>query len=144
MRQLLILSLTLLVAAPAVAQTGPDPKDVRAVIDKGYEFLKGRQKPDGSFEPARGGPGTPALIAAALIRLGKPIDDPVVAKALGFLEKNVQKDGGVYDKGPGQLHDGLAIVTFKEANAGGKYDTVIANATKFLKSLQHGGSARRT
>ena len=29
--------------------------------------------------------------------------------------------------------------TFKEANAGGKYDTIIANAQKFLKSIQQGG-----
>jgi squalene-hopene/tetraprenyl-beta-curcumene cyclase len=136
----LTLNLTLLVAAPAAAQTGADPKDVQAVVEKGYEFLKSRQKPDGSFEPTRGGPGTPALIAAALIRLGKPIDDPVVARALGFLEKQVQKDGGVYNKFLANYTTAIAITTFKEANAGGKYDQVIANATKFLKSLQHGGS----
>jgi len=139
-RRLLTLALTLLVAAPAAAQTGPDPKDVRAVVDKAYDFLKSRQKPDGSFEPSRGGPGTPALIAAALVRLGKPIDDPVVARALGFLEKNVQKDGGIYNRFLANYTTAIAIGTFKEANAGGKYDQVIANASKFLKSLQHGGS----
>jgi len=139
-RRLLILPLAVLVAAPAAAQTGPDPKDVRAVVDKAYEFLKARQKPDGSFEPARGGPGTPALIAAALIRLGKPVDDSVVAKALGFLEKNVQKDGGVYNRYLANYTTAIAISTFKEANAGGKYDPIIANATRFLKSIQQGGS----
>jgi Squalene-hopene cyclase C-terminal domain len=137
----LLFGLTLAIASPASAQTkgGPDPKDVQAVVDKAYDFLKAHQKADGSFEPSRGGPGTPAIIAAALIRLGKPIDDPVVAKALGFLEKQVQKDGGVYNRFLANYTTAIAILTFKEANAGGKYDTVIANATKFLKSLQQGG-----
>jgi squalene-hopene/tetraprenyl-beta-curcumene cyclase len=139
-RRLLLLALTLTLAPAARAQTGPDPKEVRAVVDKAYEFLKGRQKADGSFDPARGGPGTPALIASALVRLGKPVDDPVVARALGYLAKNVQPDGGVYNKGLANYTTAIAITTFKEANAGGKYDAIIANAQKFLKSIQFGGS----
>ena len=53
MPRLLLLALTLAIAAPAAAQTksGPDPKDVQAVVDKAYDFLKAHQKPDGSFEP---------------------------------------------------------------------------------------------
>ena len=139
MRRLLTLALTAAVAAPAAAQTGPDPKAVQAAVDKAYEFLKSRQKPDGSFEPAQGGPGTTALIAAALIRLGKPADDPVVAKALASLEKSVQKDGGIYGRRLQNYTTSIALVTFKEANAGGKYDAIIANAVKYLKTLQQGG-----
>lgn len=142
MRPLLCTLTLIALAAPTAAQpkSGPDPKELQAVVDKAYEFLKSRQKADGSFEPARGGPGTPALIASALIRLGKPVDDPVVAKALGFLEKNIQQDGGVYNRGLANYTTAIAITTFKEANTGGKYDTIIANAQKFLKSIQHGGS----
>jgi squalene-hopene/tetraprenyl-beta-curcumene cyclase len=142
-RRALLLALTLVIAVPAAAQpkVGTDPAEVRAAVDKAYDFLKARQKPDGSFEPLRaGGPGPTALIAAALIRLGKPADDPVVARALAFLEKNVQPDGGIYNRMLANYTTAIAILTFKEANAGGKYDTVIANATKFLKSLQKGGS----
>lgn len=138
MRRLLILAAAFAVASPASA--GPDAKDVQAVADKAYDFLKSRQKDDGSFEPARGGPGTTALIAAALIRLGKPVDDPVVAKALASVEKNVQKDGGVYSKSLQNYTTSIALVTFKEANKGGKYDAIIANASKYLKTLQQGGS----
>lgn len=138
MRRLLLIAAALAAAAPASA-AGPDPKDVRALTDKGYEFLKSHQNADGSFQPAKGGPGTTALVAAALIRLGKPADDPVIAKALANLEKNVQKDGGVYNRFLANYTTSIALVTFKEANAGGKYDTVIANAAKFLKSLQQAG-----
>ncbi|HKB02824.1 MAG TPA: prenyltransferase/squalene oxidase repeat-containing protein, partial [Gemmataceae bacterium] len=140
MRRLLLPLLALALIRPAAAEAvGPDPADVRAVVDKAHEFLKSRQKPDGSFEPARGGPGTTALIAVALVRLGKPADDPVLAKALGFLEKSVQKDGGVYNRFLANYTTSIAVLAFKEANQGGKYDKLIENATRFLKGLQHGG-----
>lgn len=141
MQRFLIIALTLAIAAPAFAQkAGPDPKEVKAVTDKAYDFLKERQKDDGSFEPVKAGPGTTALIAAALVRLGKPIDDPVVAKALARLEKHVQKDGGVYAGFLQNYTTSIAIVTFKEANKDGKYDAVIANASKYIKTLQQGGA----
>ena len=128
------------VATPVYAQkAGPDPKEVQAVVDKAYDFLKSHQKEDGSFEPVRGGPGSTALVAGALVRLGKSPDDPVVAKALANLVKTVQKDGGIYSGFLANYTTSIALVTFKEANKGGKYDTVIANASKFLKSLQQGG-----
>jgi squalene-hopene/tetraprenyl-beta-curcumene cyclase len=138
-RRLLPLLSALALAAPAAAQ--PDPAEVRAAADKAYGFLKSAQKDDGSFEPLKaGGPGPAALIAAALVRLGKPVDDPVVAKALAFLEKNVQKDGGIYNRFLANYTTAIAVATFKEANQGGKYDRVIENGVKFLKGLQRGGS----
>lgn len=134
------LAIALAASLSATAQIAPASKDVQAVADKAYAFLKSRQKDDGSFEPSRGGPGTTALIAAALIKLGKSPDDPVVAKALASLEKSVQKDGGVYNRFLQNYTTCIAILTFKEANVGGKYDSVIANAQKFLKTLQSGGA----
>ncbi len=123
----------------AQSKTAPDAKELQAVADKAYDFLKGRQKADGSFEPVRGGPGTTALIAAALIRHGRTADDPVIAKAMENLVNNVQKDGGVYNKFLANYTTCIAILTFKEANVGGKYDSAISNASKFLKTLQQGG-----
>jgi squalene-hopene/tetraprenyl-beta-curcumene cyclase len=136
-RELLPFALMLAVASSTFAQ--PDPAAVRASADKAYEFLKTRQKPDGSFEPAHSGPGATALIAVALIRHGRGPDDPVVAKALEFLEKKVQADGGIYDKILANYTTAIAILAFKEANRGGKYDQVIENARRFIKGLQKGG-----
>src|SRR5262249_12966589 len=140
-RRVLLLVTALAVAGPVAAQpkVGADPKEVQAAVDKAYDFLKSRQKPDGSFEPVKGGPGTTALVAAALLRLGKPTDDPVVAKALKSLEGSVQKDGGIYNKILANYTTSIALVTLKEANKGGRYDSIIANATRFLKSIQQGG-----
>jgi hypothetical protein len=141
--RMLLASLSLAIAiSPVMAQSkSVDPKEYQAVVDKAYDFLKSRQKADGSFEPARGGPGTTALIATALLRSGKSPSDPVVAKALANLtEKNVQKDGGIYNGFIANYTTSIALVTLKEANADGKYDTIIANAAKFLKGIQQGGA----
>lgn len=127
-------------AAPAAdSPARPPAADVTAVVDKAYAALKVAQNPDGSFAPKLGGPGITALTAAALIRHGRGPDDPVVAKALAYLEKSVRPDGGVYDKGLANYTTCLAVLAFKEANRGGKYDATIAAATKYLRTLQNGG-----
>src|SRR5262245_19274748 len=54
-------------ADPAPA---PDAKELKAVLDRAYTFLKTRQKEDGSWSADSGGPGITALIAAALVRNG--------------------------------------------------------------------------
>jgi squalene-hopene/tetraprenyl-beta-curcumene cyclase len=119
--------------APAV---GPDAKDVKAVLDKGYAFLKSHQGDDGSWSPKTAGPGVTALVVAALLRNGYTDDDPVVAKGLSYLEKSVKDDGGVYAKGLANYTTSVALMAFQESNKNGKYDAIIKNATKFLKGLQ--------
>ncbi|QEG26926.1 hypothetical protein GobsT_16740 [Gemmata obscuriglobus] len=129
--------------ALSTAGAAPGADDLKAVVDKALGFLKTAQKDDGHFFGPMGPvpqaePGLTALIAAALVRAGVPADNPVVAKAVGFLEKHVQKDGGVYIRGMSNYMTCLAIVTFKEMNAGGKYDKVLEAAGKYVKTLQFG------
>lgn len=123
---------------PPAAAAAPSADDLKAVVDKAVGFLKGAQKDDGNFatNPRAGEPGLTALIAAALVRNGVPADGPLVAKALKYLESKVQKDGGVYTQGLSNYMTCLAVMTFKEVNAGGKYDALIANAVKYVKALQ--------
>ena len=123
---------------PADTAAAPKPDAVKAVVDKAVAFLKTKQNEDGSFAPKLGGPGITALTVAGLLRNGYGADNAVVANGLKYLEGNVQPDGGVYSKGLANYTTCLAIVAFKEANAGGKYDKVIANAAKFVKGLQYG------
>jgi hypothetical protein len=122
----------------AQTATAPDVKELQAVQDKAYEFLKGKQAADGSWLP-KVGPGVTALSAAALVKSGKSPDDPVVAKAIEYVTKYVQKDGGVYSRGLETYTTALAIVAFKECNKDGKYDKVIESAVKYLKAVQDGG-----
>jgi len=140
MRRLIFTALAALSLSATASAADPKlhapPADYQAAIDKAYAAMLAKQNPDGSFAPKLGGPGVTALMAAAFLKAGKSPDDPLVAKCLGYLEASIQKDGGVYNQGLANYTTCLAVMTFKEANAGGKYDKVIANATKFLRSLQ--------
>jgi squalene-hopene/tetraprenyl-beta-curcumene cyclase len=121
----------------AADPTGPDQKEVRTLVEKAIPFLKTRQNADGSFSPKLAGPGVTALVVAGLLRNGVSPDDPLIAKGLGYLEKNVQKDGGIYDRILANYVTSVAVMALQEANVGGRYDAVIKNAVKFLKTLQH-------
>ena len=131
-----LLAAILFVAPQAPVAAAPKVDEVNAAVDLSIAFLKTKQNPDGSFAPKLGGPGISALIAAGLIRQGRG-DDPLVKKTLEFLEKNVKDDGGIYNKGLANYSTSVALLALKEANVGGKYDKVIANAAKFLKGLQN-------
>jgi squalene-hopene/tetraprenyl-beta-curcumene cyclase len=122
--------------ARAADPVGPDSNEVRAVLNKAIAFLKTRQNADGSFAPKIAGPGVSALIVAGLLRNGVSPDDPLVAKTLAYIEKNVQKDGGIYNEGLANYVTSVAVMALQEANAGGRYDAVLKNAARFLKSLQ--------
>ena len=128
--------LALAALTPPADAVGPDAKDVQAVLDKGYAFLKKQQGEDGSWSPRIAGPGVTALVVAALLRNGYAADDPVVAKGLDYLEKNVQKDGGIYNKQLANYTTSVALMAFQEANKDGKYDAILKNGVKFLKGLQ--------
>jgi hypothetical protein len=136
-----LLSVFLLTAFTAVAvlpsraadEKTPDSKSLR---EKAIAFLRGSQGEDGSWSPKLAGPGVTSLATAALLRNGVSLDDPTITKALAYLEKSIKKDGGVYGKGLANYTTSVAIMTFHEANKGGKYDTIIKNASAFLKKLQ--------
>lgn len=138
------------VLLPRLGHAAPPPADVKAVVEKAAKYLATKQNEDGSFLPKQSGPGVTALAVSALIRNGFGPDTPVVAKGLAYLEKSIQKDGGVYSRGLANYTTCLAIVAFKEANGGGKYTKIIADATKFVQGLQdnsdpkevnHGGAS---
>jgi hypothetical protein len=118
------------------AEKSPDPKEVKALIEKAHAYLQKHQETNGGFSPKFAGPGVSAVIAAALLRNGYGPDDPVVAGTLAYLEKNAKKDGGIYDRGFQNYTTSVAVMALTEANKDGKYDAVIKNASKYLKSLQ--------
>jgi len=118
------------------ASVGPSAKEVRAVLAKAVDFLKTRQNEDGSFSPKIAGPGISALVAAGLLQNGHSAKEPMLAKTLGYLEKQVQKDGGIYSKFLANYTTSVAIMAFKEANKDGKYDDLLKKAGLFIKGIQ--------
>lgn len=134
----LTLTLTAMIAAtlPAPTVAAPDPKDVQTVTDRAIAYLKKTQEKDGSWSAKATGPGATGLIVAGMIRAGVPTDDPALVKALEFMQKSIQADGGVYNVRLANYTTSVAVMAFSEANKDGKYKTIIANATKFLRGLQ--------
>src|SRR5262245_52778894 len=80
------------------SEIGADSKEGREVLDRAIAFLKSSQGNDGSFSPKLAGPGITAVVVAGLAKNGVSPKEPVLAKALEYLEKQVKNDGGIYDK----------------------------------------------
>ena len=67
-------------------------------VQKAVDYLRKAQGADGSYS-AQAGPAVTAIVAAALLENGRKPEDPTVAKALEYLGKFVQPDGGIYAPG---------------------------------------------
>jgi hypothetical protein len=128
--------------ARAADAPGPDAKEVQALVEKARDYLQKHQGADGSFSPKAAGPGITAVVVAGLLRNGYSPDDPVVARGLEYMAKSVKADGGVYDKRLANYTTSVALMAFREANAGGKYDAILKNGAKFLKRLQFEDDAK--
>ncbi|MHB1422954.1 MAG: prenyltransferase/squalene oxidase repeat-containing protein [Gemmataceae bacterium] len=120
----------------AADDIGAEPQQLKEVLEKAADYLKSRQGKNGSFSPKLAGPGVTAVVVAGLLRNGFRVDDPVVARGLGYLEKSVKADGGIYDRGLANYTTSVSIMALQEANKEGKYDAILKNATAYLKKLQ--------
>jgi squalene-hopene/tetraprenyl-beta-curcumene cyclase len=128
--------------ARAADALGPDPREVQALVAKAKDYLQKHQGADGSFSPKAAGPGITAVVVAGLLRNGYSPDDPVVARGLEYMAKSVKSDGGIYDMKLANYTTSVAMMAFREANAGGKYDTILKNGAAFLKRLQYEDDAK--
>jgi squalene-hopene/tetraprenyl-beta-curcumene cyclase len=139
---LLVSTAVLLIAAP-VSRAAEEAGKARAsdLVDRGIAYLSGSQADDGSWSK-QAGPGITALVAAGFLENGRSTTDPVVAKALKYVESHVRPDGGIYADGSKykNYETSLAIRCFSTANKDGKYDKLLENAARFVKELQWDGS----
>ncbi len=104
---------------------------------KAVAFLKPRQDEAGSWSGDRKEPGITALVVTALLRSKQvPVGDPVIAKALTYLEGYLGADGGLSGAPHANYSTAIALVAFHEANQGGRYDALIGRAQDFLKGKQ--------
>ena len=113
----------------------PNRCDLAQVVD--VRFGEAMQVAS-AVTPVPGGVGP--LTIAGLLSNGAGPEDPVVAAGLKYLEKQVQKDGGIYSKALANYVTSVAVMAFKEANTKGQYDAILKNAAEFLKKMQQAGA----
>ena len=116
------------------AQAGPSSA---ALTDKGVAFLRLRQEKDGAWSGVRKEPGITALAVTALLR-SKRVGpgEPVVTKALGYLEQFLGPKGGLSEANHANYATSIALLAYQEANTGGKYDRLIKDGQHFLTTMQ--------
>lgn len=115
-----------------------DAKEYQQVVTKAVSFLKAEgQAEDGSFS-GKAGTGPTSLVVAGLLSVGQTANDPIVAKALKFLESNVREDGGIYAENSRHKNyeTSIAVVCLSKANSDGRFDAILKKADKFLRNLQ--------
>ena len=142
-------TLLLAIAGLGLAALGSPPAraaddktdDAKAIADNAVAYLRTKQAKNGSFSEKGFGPGVTALVVAAMIRNGYTVDDPTVKKAIDYLTKKVQKNGGIYDKKLANYTTSVAMMALKEANKDGKFDTILKDGAAFLKSIQQNDPA---
>jgi squalene-hopene/tetraprenyl-beta-curcumene cyclase len=126
--------LTLMAAGRSAAQQS---KSLEDSVSRAVSYLESAQATDGSFSK-QNGPAITALVATGLMRNGRGPNDPVVAKALKYLEGFVQPSGGIHGpKSPyGNYETCVTVMCLSLANKDGRYAKTLKNADKYLKGLQ--------
>lgn len=120
-----------------IAQSVETASKAETVAAKGLEYLSAHgQEKDGTFSP-KAGPGVTALVITSMLKNGRPVDDPTVAKGLKALEGFVKPDGGIYGSGRLKNYETcVCMLCFSAANKNGKYTEILKNAKAFVTGLQ--------
>jgi squalene-hopene/tetraprenyl-beta-curcumene cyclase len=131
-----VLGGVVLFAATAVSVPAEE-RPLQKTVDSGVSFLLAAQATDGSWSKQTG-PSVTALVTTALLRHGRTVNDPAVAKALKYLEGFAQPDGGIHHPKSSfrNYETCVAVMCFKEANKDQRYDKLLKKADAFLKHLQ--------
>ncbi len=119
--------------ADDAAKSSPPTSDSPAkLIERGVAFLRPRQDAKGGWSTQRE-PGVTALVVTALLRSGQVTPgDPLVTKALTYLEGFV----GLSTAPHSNYATSIALLAFQEANTNGRYDRMIKTSQQFLKTMQ--------
>lgn len=143
----ILLLATMIAQAEAVdAKSSANTTTAQKMAARGVEFLVNQgQAEDGSFSSFAGS-GVTSIAATALMKNGLSPDDSAVERAITYLKKHIQPDGGIYTKGAfwKNYETSVAILCFTEANRDGEYDDLIVRAKKFIKDIQWDENEEKT
>ena len=117
---------------PATQPTSP----VDSAIDRGLNYLKTTQKPDGSWENAGDPPAITALALKAFMGEKKyDADQPFLEKGYDKLLSYQKEDGGIYRDLLANYNTAIAVSSLA-ASQEAEYKPQIAKAVSFLHHLQ--------
>ncbi len=123
-------------AMPARARAADGPS-ADAMMTRAADFLRPRQDPEGSWSGSRKEPGITALVLTSLLRAGRVRPtEPVATRALAYLERFLGPKGGLSEAAHANYATSVALMAFREANTGGRYDAIIKGSQDFLKDKQ--------
>jgi squalene-hopene/tetraprenyl-beta-curcumene cyclase len=125
-------------AADAAKAAPGGARGYEDTVNRAVEYFRTKgQAADGSYS-AEASPAITALVTTAILRSGRTVDDPLVAKSLKYLQTLVRSDGGIYaENSKHQNYETcVAIQCFSEANRGRRYDELLKKAEAFVKDLQ--------
>lgn len=116
---------------------GPDPQQYRETVDRAIKYLALSQAQDGSIS-SQIGIGPTALATLGLLRSGRGIEDPQVAKGLAYLQEYVQESGGIHAPGTriSIYETCVALICLQEANRHGEFDKIVKSAEQFVRNGQ--------
>ena len=108
------------------------------ITDGAISYLQEAGQPRDSQFSGQASAGVTALVTNAILRSGRNVRDPVVAKSLKCLESFIQPDGGIYSPGGllANYETCLAIVCLNEANTDQRYQGVLRQAQAFVRKFQ--------
>src|SRR4051812_24760312 len=122
--------------AARLTRVGAAEPGAEDLMRKAAGFLKPRQGPDGGWSTERS-PGITGVVVTALLRSGQVAQgEPVVSRALGYLEGLIGPEGGLGERAQSNYLTAIALMAFHEANARGRYDGIIKGGQGFLKAQQ--------
>jgi squalene-hopene/tetraprenyl-beta-curcumene cyclase len=128
----------------AWARSEPGSPSATTMIDRAVKFLRPRQDAKGGWSTQRE-PGITALVVTAVLRSGEVTPaDPMVTRALTYLEGFIGAKGGLSEAPHANYSTSIALVAFQQANVKGRYDRVIKAGQNFLKTMQWDESEGKT
>jgi VWFA-related protein len=129
--------LALALTAPARAADAPDEARIKAAIERGVEYLRSLQKPEGnwSFQFNQDHAlGITALAGLALLENGVPREDPAIARASEVIHVLARRSNQTYD-----LALAILFLARRQAGSAGPDDELIRDLAERLAGGQAGG-----
>ena len=134
--------------APEVASSSDPREQARAMAERAAAWLRTQQHPSGGWsippDGTKNGPVYPAISGLALAGLvnqpGATAKDDAVRRAVGFIVKYQQSDGGIYDKVMPGYNTSICAAALAKVDSPEAKDAT-KRAVEFLKQIQYGEAA---